>query len=118
MSLKNSIIEYIIDNNAYMVYPSEKNNDVQLFIMLSENPSYKKFIDMIINKYNGILEKCHIGNRKILLILKNIDILIFLYDVYKDKSIIQYGNDEYSLYHDYIKLYSNQYKYFNTTYFL
>ena len=36
-----------------MVYPSEKNQEVQLFIMLSENPSYKKFIELIINKYNG-----------------------------------------------------------------
>jgi hypothetical protein len=116
--LSNSNIEYILENNAYVVYPCNKSQDVQLIIMLSENPLYKEFIDLMINKYNAVYEKCYIGNKKNLIIIKNVDILLLLSEIYKDKSIINQSKQEYTLYHDYIKIYKNQYRYFNEQFFL
>jgi len=110
----NNQIKYL-EENAYIIFSEEnyfKSGNILTILFTEEN---KDYLNILKNKYNGIIKNCLINNNDILysyiLEIYDVYILEFLSKIYNNKIN---ENIQNKLYIDFIKLYKNQYNLINT----
>jgi hypothetical protein len=95
-----------LNTYSWFIYPNKVNKDLKLIITFSNNIRYDNIISHIMKHYNGELQNGLINNHNRIIVIKNIEILQFLSNIFKNP---EKNND---LYKDYITIYYNQHLYF------
>jgi len=75
-------MEQLLNNNSWIIYPTEKGQDVIMNITFSASEKYDNIIQYLIKKYGGELSTCKLGKHTRMITLKNISIIELFYKVF------------------------------------
>lgn len=106
-------MEQLLNNNSWIIYPTEKGQDVILTITFSTSDKYDKIIQTLIKKYGGELGTCKLGNHTRMITLKNLSIIELFSRVFSKNA-----QSTSEIYQEYMHLYNNQHVYFESMFMI